>query len=174
MMAQRLENPMRRIRVGKVVINIGVGKSGEPVERAMKVLEELTGQKPMVTRAKRSIREFGIHRGEGIGAKVTVRGARAVELLKRLLQAKGNKIPARSFDGLGNFAFGIREHIEIPGMKYRPELGIFGMDVCVSLERPGYRVSRRRRMRSPVGRRHLVTREEAMAFVRDTLGVQVV
>jgi large subunit ribosomal protein L5 len=134
---QIAENPMRRLKLEKVVVNIGVGKSGEPLQKASMVLEELFGQKPSVRRAKKTIKDFGIKRGEPIGVVVTLRGQKAVEALKRLLQAKGNTIPASSFDEHGSVSFGIKEHIDIPGVKYKPELGIFGMDVSVFITRPG-------------------------------------
>jgi len=141
-MAQTLkqENVMRNIRIGKVVINIGVGKSGEPIERATKVLEEITGQKPSSRLARDTIRDFGIHKGEPIAVMVTLRKNRAVEVLKKLLAAKNNQVKASSFDNFGNVSFGIREHIDIPGIRYNPEIGIWGMDVAIVLERPGYRV----------------------------------
>ena len=169
-----LENPMRRIKISKVVLNIGVGKSGEPLEKAAKVLEQLTGQKPSFRKAKRTIRDFGIHRKEPIGVMVTVRGEKAGELLRKLLKAREDRLPSSSFDEFGNVNFGIKEHIDIPGMKYDPDIGIFGMNVCVSLERPGYRVMRRRRMRSKVGRKHRVGREEAIEFFKREFGVEVV
>lgn len=176
MMAQALkhENVMRRIRIGKVVINIGVGKSGEPIERASKVLEEIAGQKPSSRIAKDTIRDFGIHKGEPIAVMVTLRKERAIEVLKKLLVAKNNTIKASSFDDFGNISFGIREHIDIPGIKYKPEIGIFGMDVSITLERPGYRVSRRSKMPSKIGKKHRITKEEAMEFLRNTLNVEVI
>ena len=82
------ETSMRSVRVGKVVLNIGVGKSGEAIERAKKVLELLTGQKPSQRRAKKSIREFGVHKGEPIGVVVTLRGERTEALISRLLVAR--------------------------------------------------------------------------------------
>ena len=109
------ENIMRRISVGKVVINIGVGKSGEPVERAKHGLEDLTGKIPTVTTAKKNFRDFGIHQGEPIGAMVTLRRKDATDFLKRCLEAKGNKMNINSFDDYGNISIGIREHIDIPG-----------------------------------------------------------
>ena len=175
-MAQTLkqENVMRNIRIGKIVINIGVGKSGEPIERASKVLEEITAQKPTSRIAKSTIRDFGIHKGEPIAVMVTIRRERAVEVLKKLLPAKNNQIKASSFDNFGNVSFGIKEHIDIPGVKYNPEIGIFGMDVAVALERPGYRVSRRRKIPARIGKKHRVTKEEAMTFLKDELHVEVV
>lgn len=167
-------NPMKRIKVGKVVVNIGVGKGGEAVERAKKALTELLEQTAVYTRAKQTIREFGVRLGEPIGLKTTLRGQRSLRALNHLLDAKGRRIPSTSFDEHGNFAFGIREHIDIPGVKYKPDIGIFGMDVCVSLERLGYRVARRRRALSLVGRKHLVSREEAIAYAQEALKMEVV
>lgn len=159
------KNPMLKPRIEKVVVNCCVGKSGEPLEKAMKIIEELTGQKPCYRRAKKTIKDFGIRRKEPIACLVTLRGEKAMEFLKRALDAVGNRIPISSFDKLGNFSFGIEEHISIPGTKYSPELGIIGMDVCVSLARPGYRVKYRRHARSKVGKNHRLTAEEAMAFM---------
>lgn len=175
-MAQTLkqENVMRNIRIGKIVINIGVGKSGEPIERASKVLEEITAQKPTSRIAKSTIRDFGIHKGEPIAVMVTIRREKAVEVLKKLLPAKNHQIKASSFDNFGNVSFGIKEHIDIPGIKYNPEIGIFGMDVAVALERPGYRVSRRRKIPARIGKKHRITKEEAMTFLKDELRVEVV
>ena len=166
-------NPMLEPRIGKVVVNICVGRSGEPLEKAVRILEELTGQKPSIRRAKKTIRAFGIRRKEPIACMVTLRGERAEEFLRKALEAVGNRIPLRSFDEHGNFAFGIREHIDIPGVKYDPDLGIVGMDVIVNIERPGYRVARRRRAKSKIGRGHRVSREEAVEFIRSRFGVEV-
>ncbi len=167
------ENPMLQPRIGKVVVNICVGTSGEPLERAMRVLEELTGQKPCVRRAKKTIKPFGIRKGEPIACVVTLRGERAMDFLDRALEAVGRRLKASSFDEYGNFSFGIREHIDIPGTRYDPRVGIFGMDVCVSVERPGYRIMRRRRCRAKVPRRHRVSREEAIKFIEEEFNVRV-
>jgi large subunit ribosomal protein L5 len=168
-----LETPMLKPKISKVTVNIAVGKSGEPLEKAEKVLQQLTGKKPMKRNAKKSIRDFGIRKGEPIACIVTLRKAGAVGFLQRALQAVDNKISRSCFDRSGNFSFGIKEHIEIPGTKYAPELGILGMDVSVSLIRPGYRVKERRRAKSAIGRHHLLTPEESIIFVKDTLGVEV-
>jgi large subunit ribosomal protein L5 len=170
---QQTANPMLTPRLAKVTLNIAVGKSGEQLEKAAKVLQTLTGQTPSYRNAKRTVRDFGVHKGEPIATVVTLRKAKALEILKRLLQAKGASIQASSFDDYGNVSFGIKEHIDIPGMKYDPELGIFGMDVSVSLERPGMRVSRRRRAASPVSIRQRVSKSEAQDFFRKTFGVEV-
>ena len=168
------KNPMLKPRIEKVVINSCVGRSGEPLEKAMKILEELTGQKPYIRRAKRTIRDFGIRRKEPIACVVTLRGEKAREFLKRAFQAIDNRVSKLSFDEYGNFSFGIKEHINIPGTKYNPELGIIGMDVSVVLERPGYRVKRRRRAKTKVGTEHLLSPDEAMSFLKEEFGTEIV
>ncbi|MBC7130749.1 50S ribosomal protein L5 [Candidatus Bathyarchaeota archaeon] len=167
------ENPMINPRIEKVVVNMSVGKSGEPLEKASKVLEELTGQRPCKRKAKRTIRDFGIRRGEPIACMVTLRKEKAIEFLKKALHVVGYKLSKSCFDRYGNFAFGIREHIDLPGVKYDPEVGIYGMDVCVSVCRPGWRVKYRRRAKSKIGSKHLLTPEESMIFVKNLLGVEI-
>lgn len=172
-------NPMKRIRIEKVTLNIGVGEPGERLEKAEEVLKRILAladieQKPVRTRAKVRVQRWGIRPGLEIGVKVTVRGEKAVRLLDLLLNAVDRKISERSFDERGNFSFGIREYIDIPGMKYDPKIGIYGLDVCVTLERPGYRVKRRKRRRSHVGKTHLITKEEAIQYVKEAFGVEVV
>jgi len=167
------ENPMRAIKVGKVVVNIGLGKSGEAIERGKQVLEQITGQKPSQRRAKKSVRDFGIHKGEPIGVSVTIRGEGTRPLIEKLLVAREKKLAESSFDARGSVSFGIKEHIEIPGVKYDPAIGILGMNVSVLLERPGYSVSRRNRRTSRVGKAHLVTKEESMRYFAEKFGVTI-
>ena len=165
-------NPMKEISLLKVVINIGVGKAGEPLEKAKNALTELTGHMPSVRGAKNSIRDFNIHKGEPIGTMVTLRRDDAANFLKRIIESKRNLIKSSSFDNNGNLSIGIREHIDIPGTKYNPDIGIFGMDVCSSLTRPGYRVAKKRNS-SKIGRNHKITKEEAMDFFKNKFGVKI-
>lgn len=163
---------MLKPKIEKVVINISVGKAGEPLEKATIILKELTDQTPCKVKAKKTIREFGIRKGEPIACIVTLRHQKAIDFLKKVLPIT-NRIPKKSFDKAGNFSFGIKEHIEIPGVKYNPELGIFGMDVCVSIKRPGHHVGRKQE-KSKIGSRHLLTREEAFLFTKDLFGIEIV
>ncbi|HYZ58210.1 MAG TPA: 50S ribosomal protein L5 [Nitrososphaeraceae archaeon] len=172
MSSQTTSSPMKNIAISKVVINIGVGRSGEPVEKARRALNVLTGQRPKVCGAKNTVRDFGIHKGEPIGAMVTLRRDKAVEFMKRVIAAKGNIIKASSFDDFGNLSIGIHEHIDIPGTRYDPEIGIFGMDVCMALSRPGYRISRRRN-KSSIGKNHRIKREDAIGFLKKSFGVEI-
>jgi large subunit ribosomal protein L5 len=165
---------MRMPRIEKVVVNLNVGKSGEPLEKANKVLQEITGQTPVKKNAKTSIRDFGIRKGEPIACVVTLRRQPAIDFLKKILPVVDNKIQRSSFDTHGNFAFGLKEHIEIPGVKYDPDVGIFGMDICVTINRPGDRVRDRRKHKAKVGRKHLLTPEESVLFTKQTTGAEIV
>lgn len=168
------QHPMRRPRIEKVVVNLNVGKSGEPLEKANKVLQEITGQTPVKKKAKKTIRDFGIREGESIAVVVTLRKQKAIDFLKKVLPIVDNKISGRSFDARGNFSFGLKEHIEIPGVKYDPEIGIFGMDVCVTINRPGQRIKIRKKQDRSLGRKHVLTPEESIIFVKQLLGVEIV
>ena len=168
------DQPMLKPRIEKVVVNLNVGKSGEPLEKASRVLQELTNQTPVKKKAKKTIRDFGIREGEPIAAVVTLRKQKAIDFLKKVLPVIDNKISRSSFDKQGNFAFGIKEHIEIAGVKYDPDVGIFGMDVCVTMSRPGYRIKVGRHAKTPVGPKHVLTPEEAVVFAKQALGVEIV
>jgi large subunit ribosomal protein L5 len=168
------ENPMLRPRISYVVVNCAVGKSGEPLQKAMKIIEELTGQKPAQCKAKQTVREFGIRKDEPIACRVTLRGNKATDFLKKALSVVDFKIKQRSFDDQGNVAFGIKEHIQLPGVRYDPDIGIIGFDVSIRVERPGNRITKRRKMRATVPETHRVGRAETMAFLERTLGVKLV
>ncbi len=167
-------NPMNKIRIEKVVVNCSIGESGAKLEKASKILEQLTNQKTIICKAKKTIRSFGIHKGEPIAIKVTLRKNKALDFLQKALKAIKNRIPKRSFDENGNVSFGISEHLDIPGTKYDPSLGIIGMDVCVSLSKPGKRVSLRKRARSNIGKRQRVSKEEAMKFFIENFNVELI
>jgi large subunit ribosomal protein L5 len=166
-------NPMKEIKIGKVVVNISVGQSGTPLNNAMEILEKLTGQRPAPRRAKQTVRGFGIRIREPIACIVTLRRERAKEFLRKALRAVGNRINPKSFDRTGNFAFGIKEHIDLPGTRYDPDLGIVGMDVIVNLERPGYRVKKKKHGRSKIGSNHKITPNEAIEFMEENFDVEV-
>src|SRR5881628_1623913 len=168
------QNPLRQVRIEKLTLNIATGKSGEPLEKAKKVLNQLTGRTPATKRAKRTIKDFGVRQGEPIAAIVTLRRDDANTFLVRALDAVGNKVRESSFDDYGNFSFGIKEHIEIPGTKYVPELGIFGATVHVTLERPGYRIKRRSIRPARINRSHRIRQEEAISFIQSNYQTQVV
>ncbi len=167
-------NPMRAISVEKVVVNIGVGEAGDKLLKAVKVLELVTGQKPVQTLSKSTIRDWGIRRNMPIGARVTLRGPKAGEFLRKALSIRSNRLAAYSFDPRGNFSFGVPDYTDFEGMKYDPEIGVFGMDIAVVLERPGFRIARRKIARRRIPKAHRISKDESIEFVRSSLKVEVV
>ncbi|GBE18843.1 50S ribosomal protein L5 [archaeon BMS3Abin16] len=168
------QNPMRCLLIPKVVVNMGVGESGGKLAIAETLLEGLTGQKPTRTYSKSTIKPWGTRKGAPTGCKVTLHGEKKEAFLKKAFEAVENQIKISSFDLAGNFSFGIREHIDIEGMKYDPNVGIFGMDICASVERPGYRIKRRKISQSKVSANHIVKPDESREFVSTKYKISVV
>ncbi len=169
-----MTSKMREIRLEKAVINIGVGDAGERLLKAEKVLKMVTGKKPVRTVSKTTNRDLGIRKGMQIGCKVTLRGKEADEFVKKAFWIRENRIADYSFDPEGNFSFGIQDYTDFPGMKYDPEIGIFGLDVTSAIGRPGRRVQKRRMMRTKLPKYHRVSKKEGMEFVKSKFGVEVV
>ncbi len=170
-----MSNPMEELAIDKVVVNIGVGQAGERLLKATRVLEMLTKHKPVTTTSKKTVRDFNIRKGLTIGTKVTLRGKDAEEFLQRALYAREYKVPHYSFDKQGNAYFGVADYTDFKGMKYDPNIGIFGMDVAVVLKkRGGYRLARRKIGAKKLPRKVRVNREDAMKFLSEKYGLQVV
>jgi large subunit ribosomal protein L5 len=166
-------NPHRAIRVIKIVVNSGVGESGENRTKAERVLQMITRQKPVATRSHSTNRDFGIRKGQEIGAKVTLRGEVAVDFLGRAFEARDRQLDIDSIDRNGNFSFGIADYTDFTGMKYDPQIGIHGMDVAVELGRAGYRVRDRRARSRPIPRTLRSTPGETRIYLETTFQVKV-
>jgi large subunit ribosomal protein L5 len=164
-------NAMRSVAILKIVVNTGVGESGDPRMKAEKVLQMITGQKPVPTRATATNRDFGIREGQEIGAMVTLRGEKARDFLDRALDARDRQFDPDSIDRGGNFAFGISDYTDFAGMKYDPQIGIRGMDICVSIGRPGFRIRDRRHASRRIPTRQRVTKDEVRRFLAEQFRV---
>lgn len=166
-------NVMLKPRIDKVVVHVGVGESGQRLVNAETILKAITHQTPVRSIAKKTLPNFGIKKKEPIGAKLTLRGQAAEDFLIVALKAAGNSLRKSQFDEQGNFSFGIEEHTDFPGMKYDPEIGIFGMDVSVAMKRAGYRIARRRVAQKKLPQRQRLNKADSMDFVGKKFNVSI-
>ena len=133
-------NPMQVPRVDKIIINIGLGEAltnAKAVDAAVGDIQLITGQKPVVTRAKRSIAQFRVRTGNPIGVKVTLRGERMWDFLERLTRIALPRIrdfrgvPSKSFDGRGNYSLGLREQLAFPEIDYDKVDRLRGLEISI-------------------------------------------
>jgi large subunit ribosomal protein L5 len=160
-------------RIDKVVVHVGVGESGQRLVNAETIMKAITKQQPIRSIAKKTLPTFGIKKNEPIGAKLTLRGKAAEGFLIIALKAAGNTLKRSQFDQQGNFSFGIEEHTDFPGMRYDPEIGIFGMDVSVALKRAGYRITMRRVAQKRLPSRQRLNKDDTVEFVSKKFGIEI-
>ena len=165
-------HPMKRIIIEKVTLNIGAGKDTALLNKGIKLLQELTGIPPVKTITNKRIPGWGLRPGLPIGCKITLRGKQAEGFIPKLLAAKNNTLSERNYDIAGNISFGIPEYIDIEGAKYNPEIGIIGLQACITLNRPGYRVKKRRYKPSLINKKHVITKDDAMQFMQEQFNVK--
>ena len=167
-------NPMMMPRISKVCINIGVGEGGNRLQNAEKVLELVSGVTPVRTLGRIQNRELKVRQGAPIGCEAAMRNPETIKkFLTDAFWVRENTIPAWNFDAQGNLSFGISDYTEFPDQKYNPDIGIFGMDISVVLERPGHRVSRRRRRSRRIAGSHLVTTNESREWFKNEYGLNI-
>ncbi len=167
------KNPMQLPRIEKLTLNIGAGKDQTRLEKGVQVLKMITGIEPIKTVTQQRIPTWGLRPGLPIGCKLTLRKAKAVEILKRLLKARENVLHAAHFDNAGNISFGIKEYIDIPGAVYDPKIGVLGLQVCVTLEKPGFRIKKRKIEAKKVPKRHMISKEEAIDYMQKEFGIRI-
>ncbi len=166
-------NPMRKIRIEKITLNVGAGKDEDKLKKGLKLLKNITGIEPLKTITHKRIPTWALRPGLAIGCKVTLRGKKAEALLKNLLEAREKMLSAKQFDGQGNFSFGIPEYVDIPQVDYDPEIKVMGLEVAVTLERPGFHISRRKMQKRCIPIRHRISPHEAQEFMREQFGVKI-
>lgn len=168
-----MSNPMKSPKVEKIVVHMGVGESGQRLVDAEGILGSITNQTVIRSYAKRTLPAFGIKKNEPIGCKVTLRGSSAEDFLKTSLGIVENRLSESQFDNNGNVSFGIEEHTDFPGMRYDPNIGIFGMDISVIVNRPGYRINKRRVVKRKIPTSHRITKDDTISFFQDKYAVEV-
>ena len=166
-------NSMKNIRIEKITLNIGTGKDQNLLEKGIILLKAITGIPPVKTTTKKRIPVWGLRPGLPIGCKLTLRKDKANKILMKLIEAKDNILINKQFDEFGNLAFGIHEYIDIPGIEYDPKIGIMGLEVCVTLERSGFRVKKRFRKKNKVGKKHLIKKQDAIEFMKNKFNIKV-
>lgn len=164
---------MKTLKVEKITLNVGTGSDANLLKKSIAMLKHITGLTPVKTITQARIQSWHLRPGLPIGCKLTLRGTSAEELLKKLLDAKDHILKEKQFDKNGNFSFGIHEYIDIPGIKYLPEAGVLGLEVAVTLTRPGFRIKHRLIKKSKVSKSHQITKDEAINFMKKNYDLKV-
>ena len=163
-------HPMREIKIEKVLLSAG-GKDAE-LEKSRKLLELLSQGKPQVIASTRRIPDFKVRPGLEVGTRVTLRGKKAIDLLKRLLVAIDNKLKQKQIED-NHFSFGIKEYIEIPEMKYQREIGIKGLNVTVVFTSTGIRVKRKKIRTAKIPKKQQVLKQEIIDYLQNNFKTTV-
>lgn len=166
-------NVMKQIQLDKITLNMGSGSDSNRSEKAVKLLQAISESKPVKTITQKRIPTWGVRPGLRVGCKVTLRGKKAEDLLNRLFKSIENKINIKKFDNQGNLSFGIREYIDIPDVKYDVDIGIIGLEVAITLKRPGFRIKDRKIQTKKIPARHRISKEEAIEFIKQKFGVKI-
>jgi len=166
------ENPMREIRIEKLTLNMGCADDKDKLKRAEKLLQMISGQKPIITKTRKRT-TFGMPRKKPIGVKVTLRKEKAEKFLKDALTAVDNELKEKQINP-GDFSIGIKEYIDLPNVEYDPDVGILGLDVSVTLERPGFRVKRRHIRKTNIGKGHIISKEETISWLKKKFEVNII
>jgi large subunit ribosomal protein L5 len=164
------ENPMRRIEIASLTLHCSTADQVK-LARATKLLQFISDAKPIMTLARKRIPTWKVRPGMQIGCKVTLRGQRAIETLKRLLVGVPTLSEKQFNPGFMNF--GIKEYIEIPSIPYQRDIGIMGFEAIATLKRPGFNISRRKRFRSKIGSAHKITKDETIEFFKKNFEIKL-
>jgi len=166
---QKMVNPMRAIKLDKVVLNIGGVEA--KLDKGVILLETISGKKAIRVKAVKRIPGWNVRPGLEVGVKVTLRGKDALEMVKKLLPAIDNALKEKQIQD-NCFSFGIHEYIEIPGVEYIREVGIMGFEATVVFSRAGKAVEKKKIKRGKA-KRLTVSREEIENYVVDKFGTEI-
>jgi large subunit ribosomal protein L5 len=158
-------NKMRDIYIEKVVMSCGA--TGDDLTKSKKLLELIAVNKAQIVTSSKRIPDFGVRPGLEVGTRVTLRGQKAVDLLKRLLGSIDNKLKKKQVSD-NHFSFGIEEYIEIPGMEYQREIGIRGLNVSIVFARAGLRVKLKKIKTGKFPKKQYVSKEDIIKFMEDS------
>lgn len=166
-------NQMKTIKVEKVTLNIGAGKDQKVLEKGVKLLKSLTGIEPVKTITNKRIQGWGLRPGLPIGCKITLRGKQALDMLERVIYAKDNVLKESYFDNNGNISFGIAEYVDIKDAKYDVDTGMMGLQVSITLTRPGFRVRDRQQKKARIPKTHRISKEESIEYFKKNYNVKL-
>jgi large subunit ribosomal protein L5 len=164
-------NKMKQIYVGKLTLNVGAGRNQSKLEKGKKLITNLTGKEPVTTKAKKRIQGWNLRPGLPVGAKLTLRGKEAEDILHRLLYAKDRRVDQNSFDDHGNLSFGIPEYVDIEGLDYDTEIGMMGLQASITLKRPGHRIKERKIRKKSIPKNHRISQEQAIQYMKDEFDI---
>lgn len=164
---------MRDIKIEKVTLNIGAGTNADKLEKGIKLLKMIAEKAPVKTITKKRIPAWGLRPGLPIGCKLTLRKGKAKEVLARLLESKEKELVESQFDENGSISFGVHEYIDIPGVNYAPEIGVMGLQCCVTLERAGFRIKKRKKANTKLPQKQRITKDDAIEFMKKEFGVKI-
>jgi large subunit ribosomal protein L5 len=157
-------NSMRSVKMEKIILSSGA--VDKELEKAKKLLEIITSAKAQLVASNKRIPDFDVRPGLEVGTRVTLRGKKAIEVLKRLLGAIDNKLRKKQVSE-NHFSFGIEEYIEIPGMEYQRDIGIRGLNVTVVFARAGLRIKFKKIKSAKIPKRQHVSKEEVIKYMED-------
>jgi len=161
------------IKIEKVTLNIGSGSEKKDLENARKLLKKISGQTAVGKKTKKRIPTWSVRKKMIVGCKTTLRGKKALDILKTALQANDNIVKKKSFADDGNFSLGIKSYIDLPGFRYDPEIGLMGFDVCVTIRKWGYGINKKKIKPGKIPKKHRVTKEETMEFMKKEFGITI-
>lgn len=164
------QNPMKEIKIEKIVLSVGA--TGEDLEKGVKLLKLLSNQKPKKVKTRKRIASLDVRPGLEVGALVTIR-KNPEEILRRLLSTTDNILKRKQVSE-NTFSFGVKEYIEIPGIEYQRDIGIIGLDVTVTFSRAGRRTELKKIKRGKVPKRHKITAQEIIKFMKDNFGTSFI